>query len=130
MSVRAARLLTMRFLLLPMAVSLARRRRTPLIGSRPAGAVALALARLGRQHLGCRALAGREGMGADHRNALVDQLLDIAQEGALLAVAERDGDTVGAGARRTADAMDIALGNVRQVEIDDMGDAVDVDPAR
>ena len=35
-----------------------------------------------------------------------------------------------AGARGAADAVDILLGNVGQVEVDDMGDARDVDPAR
>ena len=45
-------------------------------------------------------------------------------------VAEGDRDAVGAGARGAADAVDIALRHVGQLEIDDMGDAVDVDAAR
>ncbi len=64
------------------------------------------------------------------RDRDADQLLDVAQEGALLAVAERDRDAVGAGARGAADAVDVALRDVRQVEIDDVADAVDVDAAR
>ena len=44
-------------------------------------------------------------------------------------IAERDRDAVGAGARGAADAVDVALRNVRQVVVDDMGDAVDVDAA-
>ena len=37
---------------------------------------------------------------------------------------------VGAGARGAADAVHVALGNVRQVVVDHMADAVDVDAAR
>ena len=55
---------------------------------------------LGRARL--RALAG----GGDRHP---DQLLDVAQEGTLLAIAERDGDAVGAGARGAADAVHVAL---------------------
>ena len=39
------------------------------------------------------------------------------------------GDAVGAGARRAADAVDVALRLVRQLVIDHMGDAVDIDAA-
>src|SRR6185437_10808479 len=112
-----------------MPVTLARRRRPALI-ARPGGTLMLAVARLGGQDLGGRAPARREGMVGDDRDALLDKLLDVAQEGALLAIAERDGDAVGAGSRGAADAVDIAFRHVRQVEIDDMGDAVDVDAAR
>ena len=58
-----------------------------------------------------------------------DHLLDIAQERALLAVAEGDRDAVGASARGAADAVDVALRHVRQIEVDDVGDAVNVDAA-
>ena len=44
-------------------------------------------------------------------------------------VAERDRDAVGAGARGAADAVHVALRDVRQVEVDDVADAVDVDAA-
>ena len=67
-------------------------------------------------------------VGVD-RDRLADGLLDVAQERALFRIAERDGDAVIAGARGAADAVDVALRLVRQVEIDDMGDAVDVDAA-
>ena len=56
--------------------------------------------------------------------------LDVAQIAALVGRAEGDGDAVGAGARGAADAVDILLGNVGQVEVDDVADARDVDPAR
>src|SRR5262245_54781062 len=64
------------------------------------------------------------------RNRHPDQLLDVAQVGALLGVAERDRDAAGAGARGAADAVHVAFGNVRQVVVDDVADAVDVDAAR
>ena len=56
--------------------------------------------------------------------------LDVAQIAALVAAAEGDRDAVGAGARGAADAVDILLGHVGQVEVDDVADARDVDPAR
>jgi len=56
--------------------------------ARPPGTLTLSVARLRRQHLGSSALAGRKGVAADHRDALLDQLLYVAQEGTLLAVAE------------------------------------------
>ena len=56
--------------------------------------------------------------------------LDVAQVAALVRAAEGDRDAVGAGARGAADAVDILLGNVGQVEVDDVADARDVDPAR
>ena len=43
---------------------------------------------------------------------------------------KRDGDAAGAGARGAADAVDIAFRLVRQIEIDDVGDAGHVDAAR
>ena len=51
------------------------------------------------------------------------------RNGDLVARAERDRDAVGAGARGAADAVDVALRDVRQVEVDDVADAVDVDAA-
>ncbi len=44
-------------------------------------------------------------------------------------IAERDRDARVAGARGAADAMHVALGNVRQVVVDHVTDAVDVDAA-
>ena len=66
---------------------------------------------------------------AGGRDGHADHALDIAQEHAFLLVAERDGDAVGAGPRGAADAVDIAFGHVRQVVVDDVADAVDVDAA-
>src|SRR6185312_15771993 len=77
-----------------------------------------------------RVLRRSGGLGAHHGKLLPGQLLNVAQKSALAVVAERDRDTVGAGARGAADAMDIAFRDVRQIEIEDMGDAVNVDAAR
>ncbi len=65
-----------------------------------------------------------------HRDRLADLALDVAQPGALLGVAQRDRPALSPGARGAADAVDVALGHVRQVVVDDVGDAVDVDAAR
>src|SRR6266446_1854478 len=65
--------------------------------ARPARA--LTATRLRRKHLDGRALTGRKRMPGNDGDSLLDQLFDIAQEGTLLAVAKRDGGTVGAGAR-------------------------------
>ena len=65
-----------------------------------------------------------------NRNLLPDQPLDIAQEAPFVVAAQRDGRPLGAGPRRAADPMDVSLGDVRDVEIDDMADAVDIDAAR
>ena len=58
------------------------------------------------------------------------QSLDRTQEVALRVVAKRDGPARVSGARRSSDAVHIGFGDLRQLEIDDMGDAVDVDAAR
>src|SRR3984893_9437241 len=65
-----------------------------------------------------------------HGDRDADQLLDIAQERHLLAVAQRDRDAGGAGARGAADAVHIGLRYVRQVVVYHMTDAVDIDAAR
>ena len=48
----------------------------------------------------------------------------------MLAGDERDADAAAPGAARAADAVDVALAILRRVEVDDVRDAVDVDPAR
>src|SRR6478672_1841636 len=85
-----------------------------------------------------RRLEALERLGAGHevrrqrqeRQALARGALDIAQVAALIGGAESNGDAVGAGARGAADAVDILFRNVRQVEVHDMADARDIDPAR
>src|ERR1700722_20755261 len=58
-----------------------------------------------------------------------DQFLDVAQISDLLAGDERDRHAVSAGPRGAADAVDIGLRYVGQIEIHHMADAVDVDAA-
>src|SRR6516162_6989156 len=70
------------------------------------------------------------GRHRDDGDALVGQPLDALELAALAAVAERDGDARGAGARGAADAMDVALGVDRQLEVDDVRHPADVDAAR
>ena len=79
---------------------------------------------LGRQFLGRRAgaLFGRDG--------LADQLLDRPQLVAILMAAQRHRLARGAGTRGAADAVDVGFGHFRQVELDDVGDAVHIDAAR
>src|SRR5688500_3532406 len=72
---------------------------------------------------------GAVGVLLHHRHRLADQLLDVAQKRPLLDIAERDRHAVGASARGAADAVDIALRHVRQLEVDDVADAVDIDAA-
>src|SRR5258707_10993773 len=79
--------------------------------------------RRGRRHV----LVGRRRHDGD---ALVGQPLDALELAALTAVAERQRDARGAGARGAADAMDVALGVSRQLVVDDVRDARDVDAAR
>src|SRR5262245_23116226 len=67
---------------------------------------------------------------ADHRDLQPRQLLDVAQELALLAVAQRDRDPARSRTRRATDAVHVALGNVGQLVVDDVRDAIDIDAAR
>src|SRR5208282_1546705 len=69
-------------------------------------------------------------MGAERSDGASGELLDIAQVGPFLVAAERDRDTGRTGARRSADTMDIVFRHVRQLEVDDVRHAFDIDPAR
>ena len=55
------------------------------------------------------------------------EALDLAQRAAIAVVGERDGDARRAGAAGAADAVDVVLGLPRQVEVDDVADAGDVE---
>src|SRR5205823_11426634 len=72
-------------------------------------------------------LVGRRRKDGD---ALVCEPLDALQLPALAAIAERHRDARGAGARGAADAMDVAFSVGRQLEVDDVRDAADIDAAR
>lgn len=63
-------------------------------------------------------------------NARADQALDIAQIATFRAVTERDCDARLARARRPSDPMHIAFRHIWQLEIDDMGHVVHINPAR
>src|SRR5271169_3996294 len=58
------------------------------------------------------------------------QLFDVAQVTAFLVAAQRDRYAGGTGARRSADAVNIVFGNVRQFEVDDVRYAFHIDPSR
>src|SRR5437660_10753037 len=70
------------------------------------------------------------GRRRDDGDALVGQPLDALELAALARIAERQRDARSAGARGAADAMDVALGVGRQLVVDDVGHADDVDAAR
>src|SRR3954470_12103787 len=74
----------------------------------------------------------RDEIGGQRSNVdlLARGAFDVAQIAALLGAAEGDRDAVRPCARGTADAVDILLGDIGQVEVDDVADARDVDPAR
>ena len=63
------------------------------------------------------------------RDRDADQPLDVAEVGTLFVIAERDGNALGPGTRGTPDAVDIALGDIRQVVVHHVADAVDIDAA-
>ena len=65
-----------------------------------------------------------------HRKSHANKLLDIAQEGHLLGVAQRYRDTFRACARGTADPMYVGFRHVWQIEIHDVADAIDINAAR
>jgi hypothetical protein len=109
-----------------------------LIAGRLAGALmmrlggamsAVTVARL-RLALGRALRRAVEGVIVDDGQRLARQLLDIAQQRFLGRVAEGQRDAVAAGARSAADAMHVGLGHFRDLEIDHMRDAVDIDAAR
>ena len=75
-----------------------------------------------RQPLVVATVEGRDGQ--------LDQPLDVAQQVAFVVGAEGDRRAFRPGPRGAADAVDIGLGHLRQLVLDDVADAVDVDAAR
>src|SRR4051794_16938265 len=73
-------------------------------------------------------MSGEPGGKRHNLDPLARRALDVAQIAALVGAAECDRDAGRSGARGAADAVDILLGDVGQVEIDDMADARNVDP--
>ena len=68
--------------------------------------------------------AGR--LVANDRQRVSDQAFNAAQIVAFSHVAERNGRPAGAGARRPSDAVDVVLGLVGKLIVDDVADACDV----
>ena len=63
------------------------------------------------------------------RQGLTDVALNPVQIVLVVEGGKRDGDTRRSGAAGTADPVDIILGEFRQVEIDDVADAGNIEPA-
>ena len=61
---------------------------------------------------------------------LAGQLLDILDVLGILAGDQRIGDAGRAAAAGAADAVDVIVGMPRRVEVEDVADALDVEPAR
>src|SRR4029078_13226810 len=64
--------------------------------------------------------SGKTSRQRRHRDLLPRRALDVAQIAAFVVAAKSDRDAVGAGTRGATDAVNILLGNVGQVEVDDM----------
>ena len=69
------------------------------------------------------------GRTAEDGEPAAQEPLDLREHRALAGVAERDGLARRAGAPGAADAMDVILRGLRQLEVEDVRDAVDVDAA-
>src|SRR5262245_50780574 len=63
-------------------------------------------------------------------NLLPDELLDRLEVQRARLVDERDGLATGAGPSRATDAVDVVLGVLGEVPVDDVGHRLDVQPAR
>ena len=85
--------------------------------------------------------AAQDGLGADGsiglepgddllRDRGAQHALDLTEELQLIDADQRDGVARRAGTAGPADAVDVVLGHHRQLEVDDVGQAVDVEAAR
>src|SRR5271157_1029350 len=64
-----------------------------------------------------------------HGDRLLHEPLDARELCALVDVAQREGHPPGRHAPRASYAVNVALGGVRKLEVDDVGDALNVDAA-
>ena len=64
-----------------------------------------------------------------HGYLAADQAFDGAQIGSLVLTYKGDRHTIRAGTGRASDTVNITFRNIRQIEVDDMGHAVDIDAA-
>jgi len=76
----------------------------------------------------CRTALARGGLVVVEPAA--QELLDVLEEVPIVGIAERDRSARGACTAGAADAVDVRLGDVRQLVVEDVRDAVDVDAAR
>ncbi len=60
----------------------------------------------------------------------LDHPLDLGESLGLLGAHQRDGLACGARAARAADPMNVVLGRIRQLEIDDVRELLDIEPPR
>ncbi len=70
------------------------------------------------------------GMVFHHGDLTRDQLLDIPQEFLLVEIAKGQCRTTGTGSTGSAYAMYISFRNIGELEVDDMRQFIDIDPAR
>src|SRR6185437_7833563 len=71
-----------------------------------------------------------EAFGVARLDLAIDELLDRAEQRPVLRTDERDRLARGARAAGAADAVHVILGNVREIEIDDVRQLLDVEAAR
>ena len=71
-----------------------------------------------------------EGVASDNLYSLADKPFDVAEKAALIDRTERDGDAWSTGPCRSANPVDVALGDVGEVVVDDVTDPVDIDSTR
>jgi hypothetical protein len=84
---------------------------------------------LRRRCAGAGAVAAARRPAVFPRKGDADQLFDVAQIAHFLGARDqRDRNALGAGARGAADAVDVGLGNVGQIEVHHMADAVESMP--
>ncbi len=77
---------------------------------------------------GC--VANEVGLDLDDIQLHADQSLNRSKVIELLVITERKGNPGCAGPGRPPDAVNVCLGNVGYIEVDNVRDLVDVDPAR
>src|SRR5262245_52991117 len=75
-------------------------------------------------------LRGRVRLFAHPRDGLADQILDRRDASAVSGRNDGDGGAAASGASGAADAVDVVVGMVRDVEVEDVADGGNVEPAR
>src|SRR5271170_2136827 len=102
----------------------------------PATAVSTAILAVRPRRLRARPVRGgrfgaaRMHAKVSHGNGKANEFLDVTNQRQFVAFAQRDGDALRSSPRRAADAMHVGFRNVRQIEIDNMAYAVDIDAPR